>query len=255
MKKMLARMLLIAMVSLFSSVHADETQPADQQLEDELGFVTETPGAEELQGAEELPLELDAISVEGVGLNYSQEVALRIVRQAYNAPRSERHEDIDNWICWLSAPTGSHFKHLNCARNGDLWSLRPRNIGGRLVAGIPIAGYGKIFTSEHPANRRKLENAMAALPGSSDFDREFLGKVMAGQQPDRDIPDDEELNQFAAAWVELGKMQKSGRPEGEQIAVIENSGLSLTRYNRIAELTETYQSVENQVDELIKKLQ
>jgi len=247
-------MLLVVLLSLSGTTYAGETPPVDQPLEDELGFNDDAPGAEELEGAEELPLELDTISVEGVGLNYSQEVALRIVRQAYNAPRSDRHEDIDNWVCWLSAPTGSHFKHLNCARNGDLWSLRPRNIGGKMVAGIPIAGYGKIFTSEHPANRRKLENAMAALPGSSDFDREFLGMVMAGEQPDRDIPDDEELDQFAQAWVKVGKLQKTGETEDQQIAAIKQQGLSLERYNRIAELTEAYQSVENQVDERIKAL-
>jgi hypothetical protein len=254
MNKTLARMLLVVMLSIFGTTYADETPPADQPLEDELGFSDEAPDAEELEGAEELPLELDTVSVEGVGLSYSQEVALRIVRQAYNAPRSDRHEDIDNWVCWLSAPTGTHFKHLNCARNGDLWSLRPRNIGGKMVAGIPIAGYGKIFSSEHPANRRKLENAMAALPGSSDFDREFVGMVMAGQEPDRDIPNDEELGQFVQAFVKLGKMQNAGKSDDEQIAAIEKEGLSLKRYNRIAELTESYQSVENQVDERIKNL-
>lgn len=252
MNHTLSRWLLVAVLSLTGTTFAAETPTADQTAGDEL---IGAPAMEELEGAEELPLELDAIGVEGVGLNYSQEVALRIVRQAYNAPRSDRHEDIDNWVCWLSAPTGTHFKHLNCARNGDLWSLRPRNFGGKMVAGIPIAGYGKIFTSQHPANRMKLEKAMAALPGSSDFDREFLGMVMAGQQPERDIPDDEELDQFAHAWVKLAKLQKAGKSENKQIAAIKNEGLSLKRYNRIAELTETYQSVENQVDERIKRLQ
>ena len=78
--------------------------------------------------------------------------------------------------------------------------------------------------------------------------------VMAGQEPDRDIPNDEELDKFAQAFVKLGKMQKAGKQEGEQIVAIEKEGLSLKRYNRIAELTETYQSVENQVDERIKNL-
>ena len=80
------------------------------------------------------------------------------------------------------------------------------------------------------------------------------GMVMAGQEPDRDIPNDEELDKFAQAFVKLGQMQKAGKADDEQIAAIEKEGLSLKRYNRIAELTETYQSVENQVDERIKNL-
>lgn len=245
----------MAMLSFSGTPYADETLAQDQQSEEGLAFTVKAPAADELAGAEEVPLELDPISVEGQAMSYRQEVALRIVRQAYNAPRSERHEDIDNWVCWLSAPTGSHFKHLNCARNGDLWSLRPRNVGGKLLAGIPIAGYGKIFTTERPTNRWKLEAAMSALPGSSDFDREFLGLVMAGEQPDRDIPDDDELDQFAQAWVRVDKLNKAGKSEAMQIAAIEKEGLNLKRYNRIAALVETYQSVENQVDERIKKIQ
>lgn len=253
MKKITNLILPVLMLAFICIAYADE-MPSEEQFEEVSGFTDEAPGAEELEGAEELPLELDAISVEGAGLSYSQEVALRIVRQAYNAPRSQRHEDIDNWICWVEKSTGTHFNYLNCARNGDLWSLAPRNIGGKLVAGIPIAGYGKIFRSTHPANRFKLEKAMAALPGSSDFDREFLGMVMVGEQPDRDIPDEEEIDQFAHAWVQVGKLNKAGKSEERQIAAIEKEGLTLKRFNRIAELIETYQSVENQVDERINKL-
>ena len=254
MKKILTWIVLALLLSIFGTVYADEASSEEQSVENVPVFTEEAPDAGELEGAEELPLELDPISVEGAGLNFRQEVALRIVRQAYNAPRSERQEDIDNWICWVDKSTGSHFKYLNCARNGDLWSLRPRNIGGKLVAGIPIAGYGKIYRSTHPANRFKLEKAMAALPGSSDFDREFLGMVMAGEQPDRDIPDEEEVDQFAHAWVQVGKLNKAGKSEERQIAAIEKEGLTLKRYNRIAALIETYQSVENQVDERINRL-
>lgn len=254
MKKTLSWIVLTLLLSIVGTAYADEALSEGQPVENEPVFIEEAPGAGELEGAEELPLELDPISVEGVGLNFRQEVALRIVRRAYNAPRSERQEDIDNWICWVDKSTGTHLNYLNCARNGDLWSLRPRNIGGKLVAGIPIAGYGKIYRSTHPANRFKLEKAMAALPGSSDFDREFLGMVMAGEQPDRDIPDDEEIDQFAYAWLQVGKLNKAGGSEEKQIAAIEKEGLTLKRYNRIAELVETYQSVENQVDERIKKL-
>ena len=220
---------------------------------DDLGFTTEAPSAEELEGAEELPLELDPITVSGQGLSFDQEVALRVVRQAYNAPRSDRREDIDKWVCWLTRPTGTHFKHLSCARNGDIWALRPAQ-DQRFGRAFGKGGYGKIMQTTRTVNRWKLEQALAALPGSSDFDQEFLGMVMAGQQPPRDIPDDEELDQFARAWVQVGKLHKAGKPESEQIAAIKEEGLILKRYNRIAELAETYQSVENQIDERVKNL-
>jgi len=223
-------------------------------VEDDLGFTTEAPSAEELEGAEEIPLELDPITVSGQSLSFRQEVALRIVRQAYNAPRSDRQEDIDKWVCWLGRPTGSHFKHLSCARNGDIWALRPAKVAGSFGVPFGKAGYGKVMQTTRTVNRWKLEQALAALPGSSDFDREFLGMVMAGQQPPRDIPADEELDLFANAWVQVEALNKAGTPENEQITAIEKAGLSLKRYNRIAELVETYQSVENQVDERIKKL-
>jgi len=241
---------LLAVLLSFPVMLSAQEAPAD----DDLGFTTEAPSAEELEGAEELPLELDPITVSGQSLSFRQEVALRIVRQAYNAPRSDRQEDIDKWVCWLNRSAGTHFKRLSCARNGDIWALRPSKIAGNFAPGFGRAGYGKIMQTTGTVNRWKLEKALAALPGSSDFDREFLGLVMAGEQPPRDIPDDEELDQFANAWVRVKMLNKAGKPENEQIAAIEKEGLSLKRFNRIAELVETYQSVENQVDERIKKL-
>ncbi len=247
MHKIQSCLLLALLLPVSVMVYAGET-PA----EDELGFTTEAPSAGELTGAEELPLELDPMVVTDPGLSFKQEVALRIVRQAYNARRSDRQEDIDKWVCWLGRPTGSHFKHLSCARNGDIRALRPAQ-DGRFGQAFRKAGYGKIMQTTRTVNRWKLEHALAELPGSSDFDREFLGLVMAGQQPPRDIPDDEELDQFASAWVQVGILYKADKPELEQIAAIEQEGLTLKRYNRIAELVEIYQSVENQVSERIKE--
>ncbi len=226
---------------------------ADEQTDEDSPFVTNAPSAEELQGAEESPLELDPVSVVGTNLAFRQEVALRIVRQAYGAPRSERHEDRDKWVCWLEKPTGSSFNYLGCARNGDIWALRPDSLNR---AGAPkrTAGYGTIMRTTRPVNRSKLEKAMAALPGSDDFDQEFLSMVMLGERPPRDIPDDDELDQFASAWREVGKLHRKGGSESSQIEAIEKEGLTLKRYNRIADLTEIYQSIENQVDERVKKL-
>lgn len=226
---------------------------ADEQSREDSPFTAEAPTAEELEGAEETPLELDPVEVVGESLDFRQEVALRVVRQAYGSPRSERHEDRDKWVCWLEKPTGSSFNYLGCARNGDIWALRP-DPQNRFGAPSRTAGYGKIMRSTKPVNRAKLERALAALPGSNDFDEEFLTMVMLGEQPPRDIPDDQELDQFAKSWFEVGKLLKRGKSEAMQIAAIENQGLTLKRYNRIAELTEIYQSVENQVDERVKKL-
>jgi len=242
--------LLIVVFLISVRAFAEETPS-----EDDPGFTTEAPSAEELKDAEELPLELDPITVSGQGLSFDQEVALRIVRQAYNARRSDRQEDIDKWVCWLTRPTGTHFKHLSCARNGDIWALRPAKVAGNFGVPFGRAGYGKIMQTTRPVNRWKLEQALAALPGSSDFDQEFIGMVMTGQQPSRDIPDDEELDQFARAWVQVGKLHKAGKPEHKQIVAIKEEGLTLKRYNRISELVETYQSVENQIDERVKNLQ
>jgi len=244
-----AVILTLSLVAGAIAAGTDEPPP-----EDDMGFLSEAPDDVDMEGAEELPLVLDPIVVSDIGISFRQEVTMRIIRQAYNAPRSERLEDIDNWICWIIKPTGTHFGHLACARNCDLWANRPTSAGGTMRAGIGKAGYGKIMRTSRPTNRWKLEKAMAALPGSSDFDKEFVSMVMAGQQPPRDIPDDEELDQFAKAWVQIGKLHKAGMSDDEQVVAIEDEGLSLKRYNRIAELVETYQSVENQVDERIKRL-
>ena len=216
-------------------------------------FSEDGPTAEELEGAEEVPLELDPVEVTGSGLNFNQEVALRIVRQAYKSPRSERHEDRDKWVCWLEKPTGTSFNYLGCARNGDIWALRPDS-GSRNMMPKRTAGYGSIMRSTRPVNQWKMEQALLALPGSGDFDEEFTTMVMLGEQPPRDIPTDEEVDQFAKAWIATGEMQKSGESEEQQILVIQSEGLTLKRYNRIAELTEIFQSVENEVDSRIKQL-
>lgn len=242
------RLIPLLLLLIFATAFADETS-----VEDELVFANEAPSAEELEGAEEVPLELDPISVSGQGLSFQQEVALRVVRQAYKASRSDRREDIDKWVCWLEKPTGSSFNYLGCARNGDIWALRP-DFGGNFAKPFGMAGYGKIMRTIRPVNRWKLEQALGALSGSTDFDREFLARVMAGEQPPRDIPNDQELDQFAKAWLQVGNLNKARKSEALQVAAIDAEGLTLQRYNRIAELVETYQSVENQVDERVKKL-
>lgn len=195
--------------------------------------------------AKEAPLELEDLEVVSEGFSFEQEFTLRLLRDALYKPKSFKQADRDEWVCWIDEATGSSFNYLNCARNGDIWALeRP---GGLNAPTVPAGGYGTILRSQRPVNRYKLEQAMASLSGPEGFDREFLSLVVAGERPPRDIPDDEELDRFAKAYEIVGRLQARGASEQRQIRAIEAQGLSLKRYNRIAELTETYQTIENDV--------
>ncbi len=217
-----------------------------------MAIADEPLSEEELARAEETPLELDPVEVTTEALSFDQEVTLRLIRQAYERPRSLKQEDRDVLVCWADEATGSHFKYLSCARNGDLWALqRPNGITGPTV---PMGGYGTIMRTERPVNRYKLEQALANLPGSAEFDKEFTNMVIAGDKPPRDIPDDEELDQFAQAYKDVGRLARRGASEDRQVRAIRESGLTLTRYNRIATLVETFQSIENDIASRIENL-
>ena len=88
-----------------------------------------------------------------------------------------------------------------------------------------------------------LEN----LPGSDDFDQEFVGLALAGQSPPRDIPSEAELDAFTEAFKTVGALEKSDGSEQEMIQAIEAQDLSIERYNRLVDLVETFQSIENEV--------
>ncbi len=195
--------------------------------------------------AEESPLELDDLEVVSEGFGFEQEFTLRLLRQALYKPKSFKQEHRDEWVCWIDEATGSHFNYLNCARNGDIWALeRP---GGMGAPTVPAGGYGKILRSERPVNRYKLEQALKHLNGPEGFDQEFLSMAVSGERPPRDVPSDEELDQFARAYEVIGRLQSRGASEQRQVNAIEAQGLSLARYNHIAELTQVYQSIENSV--------
>lgn len=195
--------------------------------------------------AEEGVLELDPIDVTGEGWSLQQETTLRLLRTALGRPKSRRQEDRDVWVCWIDEATGSSFNYLNCARNGDIWALeRPFGLTGPTV---PMGGYGTILRSERPVNKAKLQRVLDALNGDAEFDQEFLNRALAGEDPPRDIPDDDELAQFAEAYRNVTRLARRGASEERQIAAIREAGLSLDRYNRIASLSETYQSIENQI--------
>jgi len=194
----------------------------------------------------EIPIELDPITVTAERMPVRQEAALRLVRQAMNRPPSNRKEDIDELICWLETPIGSRLKYLYCARNGDLWAREPNPYFGA-DSGVrrQVAGYGKLMRSDHPITKAKLDSMLASLQGSDELDNEFVALALAGQETPQDIPGSEELDRFAKAYYKVEKLNAEGASEDEQEAAITAEGLTLERYNRLIELVQVYQSLEN----------
>jgi len=219
-------------------------------------FAIETPSEEELDSAvtEELdvgeePMVMEEVIVTGVQFTFEQETALRLVRQALKRPKSLKREDWDVWVCWYRKPVGTHRTHLECARNGDLAALKPdQMMGNTFLGGRGVgSGYGTIMRSNRPVNKKTFEAMLNNLPGSDDFDQEFVGMALAGKEPPRDIPSDAELDSFSEAYKNISLLEKSGGDEDALVKAIEDEGLSIKRYNRLVELVETYQSIENEV--------
>ena len=218
------------------------------------GFAIEKPPEAELVDdsiiADDDVLELDKLTVTGEKLSIKKETRLRVVRQGFNEPRSSKKEDKDKLLCWLETPVGTHFRHVTCARNGDLDALR---LGGKDGGLGGSAGYGrhKFWRSMQADNEATIRNILSGLPGSDYFDQEFIVIASSGGQPPRDVPDEEELSRFAKAWIEVENLTKLNRPEKQVVAAIEAQGLTLKRYNRLAELTADYQSIRVKVTELV----
>lgn len=211
----------------------------------------------EVEAADQEVVDLGRLEVVGQDFSFEQEVQIRLVRQALKNHRSDKREDIDEWVCWYERPTGTRRKHLMCARNGDLWALRPSTMGppgsGALTqlvnspSGSSSRGYGTIWRSNTAVQKSKFERNLEQLPGSDDFDKEFLAMASLGYRPPRDVPSDEEFDRYAAAYQELGDLQSEGAGEARQLQAITNNGLTLARYNRITDLITTYQSLMNEV--------
>ncbi len=203
------------------------------------------------------PFELDPIEVTLGKISFEEELTLRIVRQGFKERASNRQEDRDKVVCWLSKPTGSRLSQLDCARNGDVWASRPDNMRGVGISNrtkYSGMGYGDFMIASRPITRGKLETILAALPGSDAYDKEFIKIALAGDKPPRDIPNEKEIEQFAKAWVEVGRLNKQGKSEDIQVAAITAENLTLKRYNRIAELSETYASLKEDIASRVKQL-
>lgn len=221
----------------------------------------EAPSAEDLANAEivpfddEVPLELDAVSVVGMGFTLKQEAALRMVRQALARHKSTKREDKDVMVCWFARSVGSHRTHLLCARNGDLWALRPDPMFGSIISPPAwMPGYGRIMQSRQATNKHKLNKIFENLPGSADLDNEFVAMTLAGESPPRDIPSEKELDGFARAYHAVGVLYRAGAGDDDQIAAIEAEGLTLKSYNRLIELMEHFQTLKIQVAERLVAL-
>lgn len=212
------------------------------------------PEAAETEGEsavnDEDVLELDRMAVTGDRISLQKETRLRIVRQAMDEPRSSKPEDKDKMLCWLETPVGTHFQHVTCARNGDLDALR---MGGKMGQLGGDAGYGrhKFWRSLQADNRATIRNIMADLPDNGYFDRDFAVIASSGGQPPRDVPEEEELQRFAKAYVQVEELTGQGKPESEVVDAIEAQGITLKRYNRVAELSGEYQSIKAKVTEYV----
>lgn len=247
MKLIHAQQKILLLIALCLGLAAGSATAKQQEYEEGLYQDGAPVSAEALEAAEEEPMDLGSMEVSGVGLSFRQELTLRMLRSALGKSKSRKREHKDDWVCWIDKRTGSRFRYLSCARNGDLWALeRPFGIGGPT---IPDPGYGTILTTTRPVIEGKLKLIMARLGGPEDFDDEFLALSKLGQKDDlpRNIPIDEELEGFAAAYKAVSTLQEHGVSEQSQIRAIEFNGLTLERYNYIASLTETYQSIENAV--------
>lgn len=215
------------------------------------------PEVEESDAAEvskEDVLELDPMSVQGERLSLQKETRLRIVRQALNEKRSNKKEDRDKMLCWLETPVGTHFSHVTCARNGDLEALRNGGKDGQIGG---AAGYGRkyFWRSLQADNEATLRNVMNDMPDDGYFDREFAVIASNGGKPPRDVPEEEELQRFVNAYLQVQQMTAKSKPETEAVAAIEAQGMTLKRYNRIVELTGSYQSIKDKVTEFVIEAQ
>jgi len=195
-------------------------------------------------------LALDKMTVTGERLSIKQETRLRIIRHAFDEPRSSKKEDKDKLLCWLETPVGTHFRHVTCARNGDLEAVR---LGGKSGQIGGSAGYGrhKFWRSMQADNEATIRNIMADLPDSGYFDKDFYTIASNGGEPPRDVPEVEELDRFARAWVEVEDAAAAGKAESEVVTAIEAQGITLKRYNRLVALTQSYASIRAKVTELV----
>ncbi len=244
------------LVILFLAVSSGSVAAKSSSAGETRQFV-DTNIAQQIGAEENEPFELDPIAVTRGEITFAEELTLRIVRQGFKEVPSNKRKDIDKMVCWISRPVGSRLSQLDCARNGDIWASRPdnmRGIGRSNNAQYSAVGYGEFMIASHPITRGKLERILDALPGSDGFDKEFIDLAIKGAKPPRDLPNEEEIEKFTKAYVEINRLNKQGKSEDIQVAAIKAENLTLKRYNRIADLTETYASLKKDIADRVKLL-
>jgi len=201
-----------------------------------------------IESKTDTPFELDPDDIANGKLSHEYELSLRMVRQALNKTPSNTQADLGKWICWYEKPVGSRLNKLNCARNGDIALSRNDTLSGGYIS----------LTSKYIASRTmsrgKLEKILSALPGSDAYDQEFIALAMIEKELPKDIPSKKEIDQYAKAWIKVEKLYQQGKSEDTQIAAINAENMTLERYNRISEISETYASVMQDIAARVKQL-
>lgn len=249
------RKLLTCSTAAIILISLDLAVGADSPMQDEDTNESDWPSEEELKRAEQQdlevdgePIELDKITVYGKQFTFEQEVGLRLIRQALKTHRSYLRKDRYVWVCKFRRPAGTHMKHIECARNGDFMALSFDPTYPTFEKDMPKdQRFGKIWTSQRPVNERKFEEMLSQLAGPADFDQEFVAMALSGKRPPRNVPSEDELDRFSQAYEAVESLSDLGTTEDELISIIESQELTLSRYNEIVELVETYQSIENAV--------
>ncbi|NNE06704.1 MAG: hypothetical protein HKN15_13365 [Xanthomonadales bacterium] len=253
----LLRVLPLSALALFTSLALAEEWPTDEELANAEQQTLEVEGEADAEEAadEEDPYLLDTLIVTSEQFTFEQEVALRLVRRALDTPRSHKRKDKDAWVCRFRAPVGRHRKHIECARNGDLMAVSFNPVYPTYYKDrAPEDQFGKIWMSQRAVLEKPFREMLERMPGSADFDREFVALALAGQHPPRDIPTEEELDDFAATYAAVTRLHDQGASEDAQMKAISDGGFTLARYNRIVDLVEIYQSIENEVARRLARL-
>lgn len=185
-----------------------------------------------------------------------QELALRFVKAGLEADRSLRQEDSDKPYCWFDKPTGSHLNYLYCGLNRSL-NASGRHWRDMWVTGVAAAGTlqdrRQIMRSNFPVNRAQMQKIMDRL-GPSALNEEILDRGLRGEDPPSDVPSEREVDHFARALAEVQKIRAShggdgAEAESRMVAAIRDADLTVERYNRISDLVERYESLQEMVKE------
>lgn len=185
-----------------------------------------------------------------------QELALRFVKAGLEADRSLRHEDSDKPYCWFDQATGSHMTYLYCGLNRSL-NDSGRHWRDMFVTGVAasgtLRGRRQIMRSNFPVNRAQMQKIMDRL-GPSALNEEILERGLRGEDPPDDVPSEREVDRFARALAEVRKIREghdgdAAEAESRMVAAIRNAELTVERYNRISDLVERYESLQEMVKE------